>query len=55
MNNIGPMILIDGVEAFGWELAQMNPQDVESVSVLKDAAAAIYGTKSSRWRYFGYY
>lgn len=47
VNNIGPMILIDGVEAFGWELAQMNPQDVESVSVLKDAAAAIYGTKAA--------
>jgi len=47
VNDIGPMILIDGVEAYGWELGQMNPQDVESVSVLKDAAAAIYGTKAA--------
>ena len=41
-----PMIIIDGVEAFEWELSQINPNDVESVSVLKDAAAAIYGTKA---------
>lgn len=47
VNDIKPMILIDGVEAFSWELGQMNPQDVESVSVLKDAAAAIYGTKAA--------
>lgn len=47
VNDIGPMIMIDGVEAYDWELGQMNPQDVESVSVLKDAAAAIYGTKAA--------
>ena len=42
-----PMILIDGVEAYGWEMSQLNPTDVESISVLKDAAAAIYGTKAA--------
>lgn len=42
-----PMILIDGVEAYGWEMSQLNPNDVESISVLKDAAAAIYGTKAA--------
>ncbi len=42
-----PMILIDGVEAYAWELSQINPNDVESISVLKDAAAAIYGTKAA--------
>ncbi|SHG40705.1 SusC/RagA family TonB-linked outer membrane protein [Dysgonomonas macrotermitis] len=42
-----PMILIDGVEAYQWELSQINPNDVESISVLKDAAAAIYGTKAA--------
>ncbi len=41
-----PMILIDGVEAYDWELSQINPNDVESISVLKDAAAAIYGTRA---------
>lgn len=42
-----PMIIIDGVEAASWELSQINPADVENISVLKDAAAAIYGTKAA--------
>lgn len=42
-----PMIIIDGVEAYGWELSQINPNDVENISVLKDASAAIYGTKAA--------
>lgn len=42
-----PMIIIDGVEAYEWELSQINPNDVESISVLKDASAAIYGTKAA--------
>jgi TonB-linked SusC/RagA family outer membrane protein len=46
VNNTGPMILIDGVEAFSWELSQINADDVDTVSVLKDAAAAIYGTRA---------
>jgi len=46
VNATDPMILIDGVEAYQWELSQINPNDVESISVLKDAAAAIYGTKA---------
>lgn len=41
-----PLVLIDGVEAYMWELSQMNPSDIESVSVLKDASAAIYGNKA---------
>ena len=40
-----PMIIIDGVEAYEWELSQINPNDVESISVLKDAAAAIMELK----------
>ncbi len=46
VNSTEPMILIDGVEAYSWELSQINPNDIESVSVLKDASAAIYGTKA---------
>lgn len=42
-----PMIVIDGVEAYDWELSMINPNDVENISVLKDGAAAIYGTKAS--------
>ena len=42
-----PMIVVDGIEAYQWELSQLNPNDIESISVLKDAAAAIYGTKAA--------
>ena len=41
------LILIDGVEAHG-DLTTVNPADIESVSVLKDASsAAIYGAKGA--------
>ncbi len=39
-----PLILIDGVES---DINEINPQDIESVSVLKDASAsAIYGSRA---------
>lgn len=39
-----PLILIDGMEG---DLNSVNPQDIESISVLKDAAAAsIYGSRA---------
>lgn len=40
----GPLCIIDGVPA---NLNNINPNDVESVSVLKDAAAAIYGVQGA--------
>ena len=46
LNNAAPYILIDGVEA--GSLNSLDPNDIESISVLKDAAsAAIYGSKAS--------
>lgn len=40
-----PLILIDGIEG---DLNTLNPNDVESVSVLKDAASAsIYGSRAA--------
>ena len=46
LNNANPYILIDGIE--GSYMSQIDPNDVESISVLKDAAsAAIYGSKAS--------
>lgn len=40
-----PLILIDGIEG---DLNTVNPNDIESVSVLKDAASAsIYGARAS--------
>ena len=39
-----PLVLIDGMEG---DLNTINPQDIESVSVLKDAASAsIYGSRA---------
>lgn len=44
-DNIGSLVLIDGVEG---DPSSLNPNDVESVSVLKDAAAsAIYGSRGA--------
>ena len=43
-----PLIIIDGVDARGDGLQNLNPNDVESISVLKDAASsAIYGSQAA--------
>lgn len=43
-----PLILVDGIEISNEDLNQINPADIESMSVLKDAsAAAIYGTRAT--------
>src|SRR3546814_15679541 len=43
-SNAVPLVLIDGVEG---DLNSINPQDIASVSVLKDAASAsIYGSRA---------
>jgi TonB-linked SusC/RagA family outer membrane protein len=49
INGGDPLILIDGVpQVNAAVLTQMNPNDIESISVLKDAAsAAIYGSRAS--------
>ena len=45
LNNSNPLIIIDGVEG---SFEQLNPGDIESITVLKDAAsAAIYGSKAA--------
>ena len=44
IRNFGsPMVLIDGVES---TLGQIDPNDIQSISVLKDAAATIYGARA---------
>lgn len=45
LNNSEPLVLIDGVAGV---LDGVNPNDIESISVLKDAAsAAIYGSRAA--------
>ncbi len=46
LNSSNPYILIDGIES--GSMNQIDPNDIESISVLKDASsAAIYGSKAS--------
>lgn len=44
-NGVQPLVLIDGVEG---DINTVNPSDVESISVLKDASsAAVYGARAA--------
>lgn len=44
--NLGPLIVIDGI--IGGDLNNVDPNDIESINVLKDgSASAIYGTRGS--------
>lgn len=48
INGGEPLILIDGVPSGSMDLNRIAPQDIASVSVIKDAsAAAIYGARAS--------
>lgn len=42
-----PLIVIDGVAGRVGGLDRLDPNDIESVSVLKDASAAIYGARAA--------
>ncbi|MDE6151744.1 MAG: TonB-dependent receptor [Prevotella sp.] len=46
LNDAAPLVVVDGMT--GIALSDINPQDIESISVLKDAAsAAIYGSRAA--------
>ncbi len=46
LNNSDPLVVIDGMA--GSSISDINPQDIESISVLKDAASsAIYGSRAA--------
>ncbi len=48
INGGSPLILIDGIASDANELNRLLPEDIESISVLKDAAsAAIYGARAA--------
>lgn len=42
-----PLVLIDGVASTMEQYTLLNPEDIESISVLKDAAASIYGARAA--------
>lgn len=45
--NSSPLIIIDGISGSLDELNAMDAGDIENISVLKDASAAIYGARSA--------
>lgn len=46
--NLDPLILLDGVEASKLDLARIDPEDIETFSVMKDASAtAMYGARGA--------
>lgn len=47
LNDNSPLVVIDGVPDRAGGLERLNPEDIESVSVLKDASAAIYGSRAA--------
>jgi TonB-dependent starch-binding outer membrane protein SusC len=47
IGNSDPLVVIDGVPERDGGLGRLNPRDIETISVLKDASAAIYGSRSA--------
>ncbi|WP_245860096.1 SusC/RagA family TonB-linked outer membrane protein [Spirosoma aerolatum] len=47
LGNNDALIVIDGVPARAGGIDRLNPADIESISVLKDASAAIYGSRAA--------
>ncbi|QEH40209.1 SusC/RagA family TonB-linked outer membrane protein [Chitinophaga sp. XS-30] len=43
--NSDPLVVIDGIPRDGFQ--RLNPNDIENVSVLKDASAAIFGSRAA--------
>jgi TonB-linked SusC/RagA family outer membrane protein len=47
-NNTNPLILIDGIELTTTDLARLQPDDIASFSIMKDATAtALYGARGA--------
>lgn len=47
LGNNDALIVIDGIPARAGGFERLNPNDIESISVLKDASAAIYGSRAA--------
>ncbi|REG77557.1 TonB-linked SusC/RagA family outer membrane protein [Algoriphagus antarcticus] len=47
LGNTGALVVIDGIPDRAGGLERLNPNDIESISVLKDASAAIYGSRAA--------
>ena len=47
LNSTAPLVIIDGLAATMDDLKNINSNDIESMSILKDGAAAIYGSRAA--------
>ncbi|MEJ1237566.1 TonB-dependent receptor [Chryseolinea sp. T2] len=47
MGNTSPLVVIDGIPDRDGGLNRLAPQDIENISVLKDASSAIYGSRAA--------
>ena len=47
LGNSQPLIVIDGIPDRDGGIGRLNPNDIENISVLKDASAAIYGARAA--------
>lgn len=47
LGNSSPLVVIDGIPDRDGGVGLLNPRDIESISVLKDASAAIYGARAA--------
>ncbi len=47
LGNNSPLIVIDGIPDRDGGLGRLSPRDIETISVLKDASAAIYGARAA--------
>lgn len=47
IGNPSPLVVVDGVPDRDGGLGRLSPQDIETISVLKDASSAIYGSRAA--------
>lgn len=47
LNDNSPLVVIDGVPDRSGGFENLNPSDIQNVTVLKDASAAIYGSRAA--------
>ncbi|KEO75638.1 SusC/RagA family TonB-linked outer membrane protein [Anditalea andensis] len=48
IRNMGnPLFVIDGIQKDQGQFNNISPQDIESITVLKDAAASVYGSRAA--------
>ncbi|MCF0168684.1 MAG: TonB-dependent receptor plug domain-containing protein, partial [Bacteroidales bacterium] len=45
ISSTDPLILVDGAEMY--DISSLNPNDVATITVLKDASTTIYGTRGA--------